>query len=315
MPTACNRKGTVETWLDCHELVYFAFPVCDASCAHCWSHYLMLGNPVTAEEHTAIIHCVLSRYSNLTKVIISGGEPCLNPDLAQVIQAFKDALREKLTDPSPTVELSVFTSGRQLIDCQLGTQGVAHTAEAILSRLPNPNHVLLQVSLDENHLAQYRQHVGHWNAVAAECAARLNDEELFCSCAENLLIACERLRQVFPRFPKPRLKIHCKTGRLAYHQNLLDQLQVNLEPEQVILTEGLAKAGSNAQDSDGFEVVPSEMRSVFCLPGATGEPRPLASDGIHWGFARNPYSAAIVHGWWNLTGKITVAQEIKTQSA
>ncbi len=277
------------------ELVYFAYPSCDADCAHCWSHDMLMGRAVPLETHRLIIDALdIGTYSNIK---LSGGEPFINRDLPGILRHMRDKW-------GSGIPISVFTSGRQILDEDKET-----LKKNIIDKLGVFDNVSLELSVDEFHVEMLKKRFGWGQSFSDELRIMVS----------NFIEACLSIKEEYEDSFSMRLKMHCAQGRRDYHVNgLYKWMPKEWWDDYVLITEGLADAGNARKLSGTFKVVESEMMSHFLFPGvsfkdyAEGGNAEAFTDknGKTCYLVDNSSAATIIRGWWNVIDRVADFYEI-----
>ncbi len=271
------------------ELVYFAFPSCDANCTHCWSHNMLMGRVIPIEKHYSIIDRInIDKYSNIK---ISGGEPFLNTDLSSIV--FK--MRGKWGSDIP---ITIFTSGRQIFDTDRDA-----VERNIVNKLRLFDNISLEVSVDEYHVDVLREKRGWGNSYIDEMRILLT----------NYFDACMHIKETYCDSFSFRFKMHCAKGRKQFHEEeLYSWMPQEWWDKYIIITEGLACAGNAKGLSGTFHVEESDMMSHFLLPGVSFQKSSedidaemfFSKDGEPCYLSLDLSSATVIKGWWNIIDRV-----------
>lgn len=270
------------------ELVYFVYPVCDANCAHCWSHNIMMGRKISIEEHYRIIDEIDIKMYSMVK--ISGGEPFLYDDLHNIISY----MRRRWGENIPIV---IFTSGRQLLSLDK-----AELERNIQRKLGVYKNISLQLSVDEFHV-EVLNYKYKWVALTKDRMHII---------ISNFIDSCSYIKDEVDKTFDFKLKMHCGKGRVDYHvHDLYDWIPNEWWNKYIILTEGLVKSGNAKKMEDAFEITESNLISHFLFPGVSFGNKPRTRNAIEFKDKNNMpvfldddnKKATVIIGWWNVINK------------
>lgn len=286
------------------ELVYFVFPFCNGSCAHCWSSDRLLGRVKPLSWHELLIQKLCSIRHDFSEIKISGGEPFLYDELGR----FPELIHSYF---NPTIPISIFTSGRPFVSWEKGDKGVEYIYLFLTKSITNFDNLSIQLSVDEYHIHSMSKFFG-WETTETENNA--------CSFITNFISACEYIKDKHPLFLGPKLKIHCNNNRAAYHkEKLFHWFPDKWWNHYVILTEGLIACGRGESLRGTIKLREDGPVSHFLLPGVDFYDTPQTSRAIKykkWDASTctflddAPNYAVLMEGWWNLTNRIAKYESI-----
>lgn len=246
------------------ELVYFLSPFCLGTCNHCWSSDTFLGRFVPLSWHQKYWNSINT--SNLNEVRITGGEPFLYKNIGEVVSVIRNNLDCK-------IPINIFTSGREFISLKKGEVGISETVEKIIKAGVVKENVELYLSADEHHAGSLYRSVNHISSIPTLTKEIRKMNKLGLPYLEiqinNFFEACRKISTTtFLKFNEGKLKIHTEKGRLSYHEKyILSKINKKVRRSQIILTEGLTKAG-RAKKLKSENIEEKTNSSVFILPGA-----------------------------------------------
>lgn len=283
------------------ELVYFIFPSCDGQCKHCWSSDIMLGRYRSTNWHKKLIDAIKIKDFSYKVIKLSGGEPFFHKGIGEISSYIHNVLGQD-------IRIEIFTSGRTFVSIKEGREGIEETYNALLGIFKDFSNLSIQLSADEFHLQVLQDKYGWENKEALL---------MFQQYLTNFVSACLKIKEDNPKFLGPKLKVHCATGRKAYHQNQLLGWVPNHWWTMIELTEGLVYSGRAKDLSDSFKIEPSDKISYFLLPGVDiyTTPQTPRAEKFH---SKNGEvylddagdSALMIYGWWNLINREAVYNKI-----
>ena len=280
------------------ELVYFIFPSCNGSCAHCWSSDRLLGRYKPLLWHEGLMQNLSSVGYDFGEIKISGGEPFLHDDVGR----FPELIHHFV---NPSVPISIFTSGRPFVCWDNGDRGIEGTYSSLTKTISDYDYLTIQLSVDEFHIYSMSKYFG-WKTTEIEKNTR--------SFINNFIVACEKIKKEHPLFIGPKLKIHCNQGRAAFHKDeLFHWFPKEWWEHYAILTEGLIACGRGKNLQGTIELKDDCPISHFLLPGVDFFDKPQTSRAVKYQKWNQPSyvflddapnSAVLIEGWWNLTNRI-----------
>lgn len=286
------------------ELVYFVFPSCNGSCAHCWSSDRLLGRFKPLSWHEKLIKVLPSFGYDFSEIKISGGEPFLHVDVG----CFPKLIHQLVNPQSP---ISIFTSGRPFVCWENGNIGVEKTYSYLTGTITDFDYLSIQLSVDEYHIYSMSKTFG-WTTTEIERNVR--------SYIYNFVAACESIKQEHPLFWGPKLKIHCNQGRAKFHkEELFKWFPTEWWKQYAILTEGLIACGRGKNLQGTVELQEDGPLSHFLLPGVDFYETPQTSRAVKYQQCDRssflylddaPNSSVLIEGWWNLTNRIAKYESI-----
>lgn len=296
------------------QIVCFVSPVCDGTCAHCWSADTFLGRQVPLDWFDSFWSKV--NPARVSEIRLTGGEPFLNRDLGAIVRIIRKYLGRK-------IPIRIFTSGRQIVSATIGQQGVDETISALLSRDVVHQNTEIHMSADEYHagalyVASLPKPV---NNPLELSVGEINQRgvALMQVLAHNFLAACEILSGAAEGF-MGRLKIHAENGRLEYHRTeMYHWLSDDEWQKRVIAMEGLIRAGAATKIATSMTLTPNDQLSMFVFPGAefyedriTGLGQPYNDRGhqIYLDVSHNANGGVAMIGWWNVIDRTFCAGSI-----
>ena len=270
------------------EVVYFAYPTCDGNCSHCWSHDISLGTVVPLKVHLENIRKL--KKIKISDFKISGGEPFFNKDIGTIIKTAKKELKKS--------NIIIFTSGRPFISKKSGIDGINETYKNLTNIIDNFNNISIHMSIDEYHALVLKN----------KDKSDLTQEELINIHVKNFIGACKLIKRNYKKFDY-KLKLHVNIGRIEYHRKYYyPWMSDYFWNKHVIATEGLIKSGNAKNIKNSFKIKPSDMWSLFVLPGTNFV---LNSDKYISKFynkqidkyeylIKDNNESIIIAGWWNI---------------
>ena len=286
------------------ELVYFIFPSCNGTCLHCWSANRLMGRFLPISWHERLMQELSFTCHEFSEIKLSGGEPFLHCDVGRFPK-----LIHKLINPS--IPISIFTSGRPFMCWENSIQGVEKTYSTLKGTITDFNHLSIQLSVDEFHIYSLSEHFG-WKKEDAE--------ENTIAFISNFINACELIKNEYPLFRGPKLKIHCNKGRSEFHKKeLFRWFPEYWWDDYAILTEGLIACGRGKELQGTVKLSDDGPLSHFLLPGVDFYNTPQTRRAVEYKTTDQktlflddaPNSAVIMEGWWNLTNRIAKYEKIQ----
>jgi len=293
------------------EVVYFLYPDCGGTCAHCWSSETFLGRAMPVGWHEEFWR--QADPVKIKEIRLSGGDPFFYKEIGKVIRAIRESVGSE-------VPILIFTSGKSIVSLKPGKKGVDETVDNILRTGVVSDNVEIHLSADEHHAGSlYRASRGIKSRPTSRGDIESMNElgiPLLQTQVKNFLAACDILVAGGGRFKGGKIKIHAETNRLQYHrQTIFPWLDEEVWKNKIISSEGLIKAGSAKDFDSATELISSSQLSLFIFPGAEFYLEPQTKKAQAY---RNPenqdiiyldragsggYGASIV-GWWNIVDRV-----------
>lgn len=170
---------------------------------------------------------------------------------------------------------------------------------------------LLYGGVPEFHIYSLSEHFG-WKKEDAE--------ENTIAFISNFINACELIKNEYPLFRGPKLKIHCNKGRSEFHKKeLFRWFPKYWWDDYAILTEGLIACGRGKELQGTVKLSDDGPISHFLLPGVDFYNTPQTRRAVEYKTTDQktlflddaPNSAVIMEGWWNLTNRIAKYEKIQ----
>lgn len=298
------RKYPDKKW----ELVLFVSPVCNSSCAHCWSYNTYLGKMVDLDWYANFFSKL--NVDRIEQIKLSGGESTLYPQLPELLTL----IRRFVPDYIP---IHIFTNGRTLIPTDRNAMAIETAMQKILKLIGHNQNICLQISGDEHHAGSL------WRAMNGILTPPIlleeirRDNEMGQGYLKNMILnfldSCEKISNDYKELKFTyKVKLHCEKGRLDFHRT---QLYSDISDETwarcMVCSEGLIHAGNAEKLPDTVQLKTDEnFLSLFVFPGAhfLSYPETKRDQAYHdvtgrvyyLSGSRKKEAGVVMFGWWNL---------------
>ena len=293
------------------ELVLFVSPVCNSSCAHCWSYNTYLGKMVDLDWYEHFLKQL--NLNHIERIKLSGGETTLYPKLPELICLIRRFVPDR-------IPIDIFTNGRSLVPIERSADSVQEAMKRILKLIGKNKNICLQMSGDEHHAGSlWRSLNGISKPAITRDQIQQDNQNGLLSLKNMVLIFLESCQDISNKNKELnfsfKVKLHCEKGRLKFHR---DELYADI-PDAVwnacmVCSEGLIDSGNAKNLSDTIQLTPNDdWISFFVFPGASFSLKAgneqseiyLDENGISHYLSgnRSNDSGIVMMGWWNLVQK------------
>lgn len=293
------------------EIVIFVFPVCEGTCAHCWSSETYFGRTVGLDWYINFFSKI--DFRKIREIRLSGGDPLLYKELGSLIDLinYSSGCRTKIT---------ILTAGLGFVSINPNASGLENTILNLKKIGVIKPQTSIHLSADENHAGSLFRYD---NGIKKRPSSleKIHEEnyqgfELVETQAKNFLKAMDVLSREEKGFRGGKLKVHAASGRLLeYRQQVFSWINDNDWQEKVESSEGLFDSGQAAKNfANNIKILPSSQLSLFIMPGAEFYYQPISKRSQAYNFkgkgfsqvyldnSKNNLGAAVI-GFWNLLEK------------